>query len=134
MVYLTQIERDWLSAKVAGTTATKPLNQLKREYYISVIGGASSGTKLPELEKKWLLQYITNKGGTPTPNADLPVLWKNVVMTLGVTPTNYLNGNKILFYLNAVIISPSASLSPSASGSASGSASLSPSASASPSP
>ena len=100
-VILNQIEREWLSAKVAGTTAKKPLNQLKREYYISVIGGASSGTKLPELERKWLLEYIDDKGGTPTPGADLPVLWKDVVLVLGVAPSKYLNGNKILFYLNA---------------------------------
>ena len=120
-VYINQLAREWISAKVPGATAKMPFNQLKREYYISVVGKVSPGTTLPELERRWLAAYITNKGGTPTPGGDLPVSWTDIVIQIGVVPSKYVNQNKILFYLNALqnepSISPSASLSPSASAS-----------------
>ena len=99
-VLLSQIEREWFSAKNPGTTAQKPLSQLKREYYISDIGATSSGTRMEELEIAWLVKYINNKGGTPTEGSSISALWKDVVLAIGLTPSNYINENKILFYLS----------------------------------
>ena len=130
-VYLNQLEREWLSKRVSGATAQTPLNQLKREYYISTLGSDFSKHGMWELETAWLTKYIIGKGGTPGSD-----LWKDVLLVIGQVPTHYENQNKILFYLHAGlnIASGSASLSPSASESASSSSSTSPSASESASP
>lgn len=100
-VYLKQLERDWLAAKVSGTTPQKPLGQLRREYYVSVLGVTSPVVTLKSLEKEWLKQYITDNAGTPTAGARLPTLWKEAVIIAGGTPSKFLNNNKIQFYLNA---------------------------------
>lgn len=96
---LTQIEREWFQTRVTGATSTTPLNHLKRTYYVEDIGdaGITSGTRLAELEARWLRKYITDQGDTPSDwDGDL---WKQAVVSAGGAPTKYENGNKIIFYL-----------------------------------
>lgn len=100
-VYVNKIEREWLTSKLGGAAPTKPLNQMRREYYISIVGETSSVIKLPELERLWLAAYIVGEGGTPTDRGRLSALWKDVVAVIGETPSTYRNDNKIKFYLSA---------------------------------
>lgn len=107
-VYLSQLERNWIAEKTAANvnltdpTPQTPLGEMKRVYYVSVLGGdPGKSVNLKELERRWLAKYIVNNGGTPTVKADLATLWKEAVSTAGATPGKYLNENKKLFYLNA---------------------------------
>ena len=111
-IYLNQLEREWLSARVTGATAQTPLNQLKRNYYIGFLGPNFGGAHIWELETAWLTKYISEKGGVVGDN-----LWASAVSLIGQVPTVYLNQNKILFYLHAGM--DLASFSPSGSASAS---------------
>jgi hypothetical protein len=65
------------------------------------VGASESGRGLAELETLWLIKYITDAGGTPTTNAPSSTLWREAVSSLGKTPSNFLNDNKIIFYTNA---------------------------------
>ena len=100
--FLNQKEREWISVKVTGATAQTPLNQLKRMYYISYIGGTIPPTvTLADLEAQWLDKYIRILLGTPS-SKNLTSLWKEAVVAIGQTPSNFLNDNKITFYSNAL--------------------------------
>lgn len=100
--FLNQKEREWISAKVTGVTAQTPLNQIKRMYYISYIGGTIPPTvSLADLEARWLDKYIRTQAGTPS-SKDLSTLWKEAVVVIGQTPSKFLNDNKIIFYSNAL--------------------------------
>lgn len=100
--FLNQKEREWISAKVTGATAQTPLNQLKRMYYISYVGGTIPPTvSLTDLEIRWLDKYIRTLLGTPS-SKDISTLWKEAVVSIGQTPSNFLNDNKIIFYSNAL--------------------------------
>lgn len=99
--FLRQVERDWLLKKTTGFTAQTPIGQLRRVYWSTYLGGDNSKIGPEDLEVMWLRKYITDKGGTPTPTAYNTDLWKQVVAIIGQTPTNFLNDNKILFYVNA---------------------------------
>lgn len=100
--FLNQKEREWISAKVTGATAQTPLNQLKRMYYISYVGGTIPPTvSLTDLEIRWLDKYIRTLLGTPS-SKDISTLWKEAVVAIGQTPSKFLNDNKIIFYSNAL--------------------------------
>jgi len=100
--FLNQKEREWISSKVTGVTAQTPLNQLKRTYYISYVGGTIPPTvSLSDLETRWLDKYIRTLSGTPSSDNNSS-LWKEIVVAIGKTPSNFLNDNKIIFYSNAL--------------------------------
>ena len=100
--FLNQKEREWVSVKATGVTAQTPLNQIKRKYYISYLGGTIPPTAtLADLEARWLNKYIRTLGGTPS-SQDIPTLWKEAVVAIGQTPSKFLNDNKIIFYINAL--------------------------------
>lgn len=98
---LHEVERAYFVRKVGGAEPTKPLNQIKREYFIAQTGAAPTHVTLPELERRWLISVINAGGGTVVDRTSDGHLWKLAVTTLSLTPSEYLNDNKITFYLNA---------------------------------
>ena len=128
---LSEVERLYYVHKIGGASPTTPLNQIKRQYWISIVGGTAQ-TPFNQLEGEWMTHVISNSGLIPiNPNSDAE-LWRQMVITIGLSPTKNINQNKILFYISAFLSSDSPSYSPSAS--ASVSPSISPSASESISP
>lgn len=124
-------ERAFYVHKIGGASPTTPLNQIKRQYWASVTGG-NSQTPFSQLESDWMAHVISNSGFVPINSNSASDLWKQMVVSLGLTHTSDIDQNKLLFYLGAFLSSDSPSYSPSAS--ASRSPSITPSASASRSP
>jgi hypothetical protein len=133
---LSEVERTYYVHQVGGASPTTPLNQIKRQHWISVIGG-NAQTPFNQLETDWMLHVISNSGFIPLDPHSNAALWKQMVISIGLTPTKNIDENKMIFYIGAFLSSDSPSYSqstsPSASPSISPSASVSISPSASPS-
>ena len=97
---LSQIERSWLATRVAGQTGQTPFNDLKRRYYVSQIGGASSDVKsLIDLERQWLRKDITDNSGVPN-GGEVSDLWKQALAARGLRVSQFIDENKKTYYLN----------------------------------
>jgi hypothetical protein len=92
---LTEAERSYFIKKLGGIQpASKPLNQLKIEFYRSQTGATSKNLQL--LERLWLLSVVGESSDINFSN-----LWKEAVVKIGQTPTNFINQNRLTYYLNA---------------------------------
>ena len=100
-VRLTEIERQYFVAQLSTTNPNTPFNHVRREHMMALVG-SSVGPSVPfhQLEKRWLQQVINDNGGTISNFNSLENLWRDVVLAIGQVPSNYLNDNKITFYLN----------------------------------
>jgi hypothetical protein len=93
---LSQAERNYFIKKAGGSSPTEPLNNLKRKVYSAA--GVNAQTPLDQMEKLWLLSIIA----VPADNLNsIESLWRQAVVAIGQVPSNYLNDNKLKFYLNA---------------------------------
>ncbi len=103
--FLNQIERDWLSRHVTGATPQMPIGQLRRLYYTSYLGvlgiSVAPNVSLADLEFQWMIKYLQTAVVTPTSDYTSD-LWKQLVSTTGKTPVKTINGNRLLFYSNAL--------------------------------
>jgi hypothetical protein len=100
-VDLTAIEKRWLLTHTTGVTSQTPLNDIKRKYFVSEIGGTAADVKsLNDLERQWLRKVIVDASGTPSVTIYTEQLWKEAVSALGYTVSKFLNENKTTFYLN----------------------------------
>ncbi len=100
-VDVTALERKWLSDHTTGVGPQTPLNDLKRKYYVSQIGGPAADVRyLQDLEKQWLRKVITDASGTPSGTRHVEQLWREAVTALGYRVSNYVNENKATFYIN----------------------------------
>jgi hypothetical protein len=97
-VYLNQLERDWYARHLTGVTPQTPIGQIKRRYWISQVGASGSNRGFDDLETAWLNKVVSDGGGDPDTTSDL---WMEAVISLGKTPSKYLNQNKIIFFQNA---------------------------------
>lgn len=97
-VDLTSLERTWYGTHLSGSSPTMPLNDLRRRYWHSQVGG--NVTYLDDLEKRWLRKVISDNGGTPSNTRSVETLWLEVVATLGFTVSKFPSQNKITFFLN----------------------------------
>lgn len=98
---LSALERTWLATHTTGTSSQTPLNDIKRRYFVSQIGGSAADiNSLGDLEAQWLRSVIVTAGGTPSSTQFTSQLWKEAVIALGYRVSNYLNENKLTFYLN----------------------------------
>lgn len=94
---LSQIEREFLSSRIAGATAQTPIDQLRRRFYSEYVGVQSTPTTgLRDLEYQFLRKVIVDNGQVPGEYE----LWKEAVAALGVAPSKYEHENKRLLYLN----------------------------------
>lgn len=99
---LTTVERKWFAERVSGSTPQTPLNDLKRQYFVSEIGGAAADVRyINDLEKQWLRKRVADNGGTVQNTRHTADLWRQAVASEGLTVSNYENENKLTFYLNA---------------------------------
>ena len=99
-VSLSQIERSWLADKVTGIIGTVPVNDIKRRYYVSQIGGASADVKsLSDLERQFLRKDITDNSGVPV-GGELSDLWKQALAARGLRVSQFIDENKKTYYLN----------------------------------
>lgn len=97
---LSQLERTWLAQRVAGQLGTTSLNDIKRRYYVSQIGGSAANVQsLHDLEVQWLRKDIIDNSGTPNGDA-VSDLWKQAVATRGLRVSQFLDENRKTFYLN----------------------------------
>ncbi len=97
---LSQLERTWLAQRVSGQLGTTPLNDIKRRYYVSQIGGAAADVRsLDDLEKQWLRKDITDNLGTPNGD-ELSSLWIQALSARGLSVNKFINENKKTYYLN----------------------------------
>lgn len=93
---LSELERSWLAFRVPVGT----VNDMRRRYYISQIGGlAANVNDLDDLERQWLRKVIVANGGTPA-GRYVAGLWRQVVSVLGYRVSNNLSDNKSTFYRN----------------------------------
>lgn len=100
-VRLSEIERAYFIRKLGGTQeAIKPLNQIKREYFVAYSGAAPSTTSMSELEDRWLRKVLTTAGIAFDDDARTNDLWNIMPLAAGVVPSKFINDNKIKFYLN----------------------------------
>lgn len=99
MVRLKELERAYFTRVAGGAEATKPFNQIKRDYIVNFIGGIGKATRMGEIETLWLKKIAADDGQTP---ATYPSeLWKQAVLSVGEVPTDNLNDNKIKFFVSA---------------------------------
>jgi len=97
---LSVLERKWLSEHATGTTPTTSMNDLKRRYYVSQIGGAAADVKsLNDLERQWLRKDITDNSGTPN-GSELSDLWIQAIAARGLRVSRHIDENKQTFYRN----------------------------------
>ena len=100
---LSELERTWFQQKLTGANARTPLGELKKLYYLSVVGSGYSGTStLRELEIAWIKVRIVDAGGTPTATKYESTLWRELIAALGQTPSRFTEENKKLFFSSVV--------------------------------
>ena len=100
-VSLNEIERKWMLKQLNSAlySSTTPFNDIKRAYYISVLGVNSERKSLGDMETTWLINKITAAGGTPASQYPSD-LWKELNSAEGFKVSQSTNENKITFYLN----------------------------------
>lgn len=98
-VRLLEVERAYFTRVGGGATPTTPFNQIKRDYIAEFIGDLGKNEKMPQAEIKWLRKIADDDGQTP--EKYIGDLWKQAVSSVGETPSDNLNDNKIKFYINA---------------------------------
>lgn len=101
-VNLSALQRQWFAKHLTGVTAQTPLNDLKKKYFTSQIGGpAANVNDINDMELQWLRKVITDNGATPVETQHSGELWMQAVASLGLNVSKYNNENQITFYQNA---------------------------------
>lgn len=102
MIKLSIVERAYFVRKLGGTQLpTKPLNQIKREYFAKFVGAGTATTPFGELELRWMLKVLADAGIIPASTDNEADIWKQMVLSISKTPTRSITQNKITFYVNA---------------------------------
>lgn len=102
---LSELERSWFQIRGnmngLSVNAGTPLNELKRRYFISQIGGAAANiNSLEDLEKQWLRAVI---GSGVSNTRYLADLWRQAVGAKGLSVSVRMEENKKTFYRNVSI-------------------------------
>lgn len=103
-IRLNEVERKWMLGQLVTSGVTiynsmTPYNDIKRHYYISILGANSERKSLGDMEIVWLINRITTAGGTPqgTYTGDL---WKQLNAAEGFNVSKSIDQNKMTYYLN----------------------------------
>lgn len=100
MNILSQAEREYFIRKLNKADSNlKRTTQIKREYFIFFLGQGNPNVSLRELEDLWIDKTIFDAGGTEVESEGDE--WKTMVALIGKTPSEFINSNKLTFYLNA---------------------------------
>jgi hypothetical protein len=98
---LNEIERAWMLKQLGSAlySSSTPFNDIKRAYYISVLGANSERKSLGDMEVVWLINRITAAGGTPS--SQYPAdLWKELNTAEGFNVSLSTSENRMTYYLN----------------------------------
>jgi len=100
---LNEIERAWMLKQLNSAlySSTTPFNDIKRDFYISILGANSERKSLGDMEKVWLVSAITTAGGTPV-HFETSDLWKELNAIEGFRVSKSTDENKMTYYLNKV--------------------------------
>lgn len=90
---LGELEYSWLADKV-NPAANSTLEDMKRNYYISIVGEQTVTESIPELELRWL-QSLT--GVTSEHHGDM---WREAVVGESLPPQETVTQNKVVYYSN----------------------------------
>lgn len=98
---LNEIERAWMLKQLGSAlySSITPFNDIKRAFYISVLGANSERKSLGDMEKVWLVAAVTAAGATPV-HFETSDLWKELNAAEGFRISTSTDENKITFYLN----------------------------------
>ena len=98
-VRLSEIERKYFVRKLAEEVSpTTPLNDIKIRYWVKYVGGFPANAPFNDMEWAWIMKVI---GAATASRDDWDDAWKEMVISIGKTPSKYIDENKIIFYLNA---------------------------------
>lgn len=100
-VRLSEVERAYFVRKSGTATPTKPLNQIKREYWGSQVTTINANVPFNEAELRWILKVLATAGITPQNPNSTNQLWKEMVLSISKSPQPKIEENKIIFYVNA---------------------------------
>lgn len=93
---LSELEHSWLSTHLTVKAPNARIEDLRRNYYVQVLGTASANESVQELELRWL-RTLTGAG---TNHNDLALAWQQVVAGAGLTPQPSMLANKVLYFSN----------------------------------
>lgn len=91
---LSELEHSWFSTHLTTKAPNARIEDIKRAYYIQVVGTANTSENITELEMRWLrtLTGVTAK--------DLDTMWREAVVGAGLTPQPSTLANKVLYFSN----------------------------------
>ncbi len=93
------LERAYFVRKNTGNDdPTKPLNQIKREYFIAFTGFGNATTPINDLEWRWMIKVLANAGITPADTNFYADLWRQMVASISQTPSLRQTENQKIFY------------------------------------
>lgn len=91
---LSDMEREWYSTHLTVKPKSNDrIEDLKRAYYIQVLGTAGTSENIAELELRWL------KSLTGVTANDLDTAWREAVVGESITPELSTPENKKLYFL-----------------------------------
>jgi hypothetical protein len=98
---LNEIERAWMLKQLGSAlySSITPFNDIKRAFYISVLGANSERKSLGDMEKVWLVAAVTAAGATPV-HFEKSDLWKELNAAEGFRISTSTDENKMTYYLN----------------------------------
>lgn len=98
-VRLSEIERKYFLRKLNEVVpSTTPLNDIKVRYWVKYVGGFAPNTPFNDMEWAWMMKVL---GVATASREDWDDAWKEMVISIGKTPSKYHNENQLIFYLNA---------------------------------
>lgn len=95
---LEELERSWYQVRTPGATARTPINQVKMDYWKSVVG---SGFKTYAAAEQEHVKYqIRQASATPSNTNYDSQLWRELVAALGGPVSPRMTENKRWFFQN----------------------------------
>lgn len=91
---IDEIEWSWFATHISGFTTNTPIEDLKRAYFVSIVGEQAKDEDVHSLEKRWL-HSLTGVGASTSNYGDL---WREAVVGAGQTPDNDITQNKIIYF------------------------------------
>lgn len=101
--FLDQAARQYLTRKITSqaNSGQTRLSQIKRLYYVQILGGTSGSKRFNQLETEWMVATIRANGGTADTSMPDSDLWRRMVASIGKTPARNVTQNQFIYWSNA---------------------------------
>jgi len=102
--FLRNIQRKFWMTHTTGVTAQTPFGLLARMYWTQYLADPTitiANTTYADLQIRWMKKWMNDHGVAPPNTKYMQVLWKYLVGSAGIAPSNFTRDNEIQFYLNA---------------------------------